>query len=338
MKFINTADWHFAPYSYDTIIKQSGLPDRLNSLVTTLNNMFNYGRENKIKNIVVNGDILHNKSVIYSFSLSILLDLIKNNSDINFILLDGNHDMSSKTKDGVSGLKALDSISNVHTIHEIEKVENILFIPWKYASKELFKKEKSDYAISHFGLSEAQLNSGISIVSDISMKDLSNFKFVLLGHYHKAQYLKNKDTELFYTGNPTQLDWGEKGEIKRFLVVDTELHTTLSIPTVGYKKYFELDITKDNKNEIIEQAKQLKLDGHEVKLIKKEIFDTDDVSDDYRLIDKIDKDITNRGITSSMTDDQKLLKYLEIKNIPSDKIERYKNIGLEIINSVGTKK
>ena len=333
MKFIDTADWHFAPYSYDTIIKQSGLPDRLNSLVITLNNMFNYGRENKIKNIVVNGDILHNKSVIYSFSLSVLLDLIKNNSDMNFILLDGNHDMSSKTKDGVSGLKALDSISNVHTIHEIEKVENILFIPWKYASKELFKKEKSDYVISHFGLSEAQLNSGISIVSDISMKDLSNFKFVLLGHYHKAQYLKNKDTELFYTGNPTQLDWGEKGEVKRFLVVDTDTDQIISVPTIGYKQYHELKISKDNKEDILKQASELKENGHEIKLVKSEIFDTDDIKD-YKLVDKIERDITNRGIDSSMSMEEKIVKYLEIKNIPADKIEKYKRVGMEIISSI----
>jgi len=202
MKFIFTADLHFSTYNSDQIIKESGFPERLDSLIKTLNNMINYGREHNIKNIVVGGDILHNKN-----------------------LLDGNHDMSSKTIDSVSGLKSLDSEQNVHTIHEIEKIENIMFVPWKYASKEVLKNEKSDYLISHFGLNEGTLSSGISIVSDISIKDLSNFKFVLLGHYHRGQNITNDNTTLYYVGSPIQLDWSEKNEEKRFLVVDTNLNT-----------------------------------------------------------------------------------------------------------------
>jgi len=42
--------------------------------------------------------------------------------------------------------------------------------------------------ISHFGLSEGMLNSGMSIISDIGLKDLrGKYELVLLGHYHKPQ-------------------------------------------------------------------------------------------------------------------------------------------------------
>jgi hypothetical protein len=32
--------------------------------------------------------------------------------------------------------------------------------------------------------------------------------------------------------------------------------------------------------------------------------------------------------------EEKILKYLEIKNIPKDKIDRYKKIGIEIVSSI----
>ena len=51
------------------------------------------------------------------------------------------------------------------------------------------------------------------------------------------------------------------------------------------------------------------------------------------IVDKSEVDITNRGITSSMSEDDKLKRFMEIKEIPSDKTERYLNAGLEIINS-----
>ena len=336
MLFINSADWHFSNYSSDPVVKSTGLSEKLNSLVTTINNMIQYGRENKIKRQVVGGDVLHNKSVVHTFAMSVLIDLFKNNSDIEFILLNGNHDESSRSSDSVSGLKALDFIPNVHVISEVEKTENILFVPWKHVTKELFQKEKSDYVVSHFGLSEGQLNSGISIVSDVSLKNLSNFKSVLLGHYHKNQYLKNEHTELWYTGSIIQLDWGEKNDEKRFLVVDSNTNNILSIPTIGYKKYCEFDINKENREEILKKIFDLKSEGHHIKLNKTDDVDVTDFKDDFNIVNKVEKDITNRGITSSMSSGDKLDRYMEIKEIPVEKKSSYKNIALDIIDKVSS--
>lgn len=333
MKFIYTADWHFSNYSNDVIIKESGLAERLHYLVVTIMNIINYAREKKIKKIIIGGDILHNKSVIYSFALSVLIDLFKNNSDIEFITLDGNHDMSSRTIEGVSGLKALDSISNVQTIHECEVIENIVFVPWKYVTKEKIREYNTDYLISHFGVNEAVLNSGISIVSDVALKDLSHFKTVLLGHYHKPQFLKN----LYYVGSPIHLDRGEKNEDKRFLVVDTDNHTIESVLTEGYKKYYELKIDAENKMSVLSEIAKLKELGHEVRLIKTSDVDTSDLEKDFDVVDKQERDITNRGITANMTMSDKLNRYMEIKEIPEEKREIYRLAALEIIDSCSSK-
>jgi len=334
MKFILTADLHLSLYGNDDINKESNLPERLHSIITSMENMIKYGIDNHIQNFVVAGDIFHNKSIIYSIAQSSLIDLVRKYKTIDFILLDGNHDMSSRTTNSISSLKSLDSEKNVHVIHEIEQIENITFVPWKHVSKEYFSSITSDYLISHFGVNEGKLSSGVSLVSDISSKDLSHFKFVLLGHYHANQNFTYNNTEIYYVGSPIQLDWGEKHEEKRFLVVDSKKNEIISIPTSGYKKYFELEIKKDNVKEVLEEAKKLQEQGEFVRLRKLEEVDTVDIQDSYHIIDDTENDITNRGVSTTMSMEQKLLKYLEIKKIRPEDYEMYKSIGMDIVNSI----
>jgi len=194
------------------------------------------------------------------------------------------------------------------------------------------KSGKAKYLISHFGLSEGILNSGMSIISDLSITDLAGrYEYVLLGHYHKPQMIDREDITLYYVGSPIQIDWGEKNEEKRFLIVDTETEYIESIPTTGYTKYCEYTITNEDKDEVLKVAEQLKSEGHFVKLVMEETVDTEGM-DDFILIDRRERDITNRGITTSMSMVDKLTRFLEIKEIPKDEIEEYLNTANFIID------
>lgn len=331
MRYIYTADIHGSSYSQDKIISESNLPVRLHSIKNVMIEMIEYGLKNNIPNLIIGGDLFHNKSIIHSIAQSLFLDIVRSYRQIKFIILDGNHDMSSMTGDGVSATKCFDNEENVITIHETKLIENILFVPWNPKTMyEDIKHGKEDYLISHFGLNEGKLNSGISIISDLGLKDVKQYKRCYLGHYHLAQEIAN----VIYVGDPLQLDWGEKNEIKRFLAINSETGEEKSIITKGYTKYIQFEITKENKNEIIEQSKLLKNEGHYVKINKFEDFDTSDIENDFNIINKKEIDITNRGITSSMSDSAKLDRYLAIKEIPEGKREIYKRIALEIINSI----
>jgi len=328
MRFVAIADLHLSMYAQDSIIPETSLPERLNSLNIVLRNTADYALGNDIKNIVIAGDILHNKSIIHSIAQSIFLDYVREYKEITFITLDGNHDLSSKSGKGVSALKSLDSELNVDMIHLPKIIENILFVPWNPETMiDDIKNNDADYLVSHFGLNEAQLSSGISIVSDIKLRDLSKFKHCILGHYHLPQTVGN----VTYVGSPIQLDWGEKGEEKRFLVVDTDLGKVKSIPTIGYKKYMEYKITNENKDEIVEEARKSKEEGHYVQIVKTENIDTVDLSNEFKIVDKSEVDITNRGIITSMSQVERNKKYLEIKEIKD--IEKYEKVGIDIIES-----
>ena len=337
MKFAYTADWHLSRYGQDKVEDVDNLPERLSSIKSTLYEIADYCRKESIIKIMVGGDLLHNKSVIYTLAQDIMLDFFRNNKDIEFIVIDGNHDLSGKGENVVSALKSLDNEENVTRIqgdHYLDSVNDILYVPYSTRMVEIIKNNSAKYLISHFGLNEAILNSGISVVADIGIKDLvGKYKYVLLGHYHLPQEILSEEIDIHYVGSVIQLDWGEKNETKRFLVVDTEIENIQSIPTTGYKKYIEYEIDSENRSEVIEEARLSKEKGDHVKIIKKEKIDISDVEDEFRIIDKTEKDITNRNLNSSMSLADKLERYLEIAEIDEKYREDYKKTAFEIVDS-----
>jgi DNA repair exonuclease SbcCD nuclease subunit len=333
MKFLFTADIHLSRYAQDKVDSESNLPERLHSIKNALYSMGEYCQNNDIDLFIIGGDIMHTKSVIYSIAQDIMLDFFEKYEDIEFWVLDGNHDLSGKGQGALSSLRPLHHVQNVEWISR-NPVGNDDFvcIPYSYEVVNQVKKDERKILISHFGLSEGVLNSGISIVSQIKLNDLiGKYDLVLLGHYHKPQEIIRDDIKLYYVGSPIQLDWGEKGDEKRFLVVDTDTLDVQSIPTTGYKKHIELEINSKNKEEVFQLAEQAQSAGDYVKIVKTETVDIE--SDQFTVIDKSEKDITNRGVTSTMSDKDKLQRFMEIKEIPSDKQEGYLAKGLELIES-----
>jgi len=331
MKFLYTADIHLSGYSQDKIV--NNLPERLHSINNVLHEMAKYCIDHDISTFIIGGDILHGKSLIHAMAQSIMLDFFREYQQrLEFIILDGNHDLGGRGVGAVSALKSLDNEPNVMRIGETETIGDIMFVPYSPDMVKHIKSGKAKYLISHFGLSEGILNSGMSIISDLSITDLAGrYEYVLLGHYHKPQMIDREDITLYYVGSPIQIDWGEKNEEKRFLIVDTETEYIESIPTTGYTKYCEYTITNEDKDEVLKVAEQLKSEGHFVKLVMEETVDTEGM-DDFILIDRRERDITNRGITTSMSMVDKLTRFLEIKEIPKDEIEEYLNTANFIID------
>ena len=336
MKFTFIADIHLSHYGQDKIEDTTNLPQRLHSLQEVLHEIAKYTVDKNINKMIIGGDILHGKSVIHAIAQDIMLDFFEEwSKTIDFFIIDGNHDLSGKGSNVVSALKSLRNIDNLRWIpfNETMSIDNdrVLLIPYGPNMTEKILNNQSKILISHFGLNEGVLNSGISIVSDISIKNLiGKYELVLLGHYHKPQEIIRDDIKLYYVGSPIQLDWGEKNDEKRFLVVDTETLEVKSIPTKGYRKHIELNITNSNKSKILKIAKEEKEKGNFVKILKREIVDLD-TNDDFMIIDKVERDVTNRGITSSMSQRDKFQKFLEIKEVPQQDHENYIKKALELV-------
>lgn len=334
IRFLFSADWHLSRYSNDNVELTSNLPERLDGIRNAMYHMSEFAINNGINTIIVGGDVLHGKSIIHALAQDIMLDYFRNNSKLNFIVIDGNHDKSGKSQSVVSALKSIDNEPNVTRISKPLQVGEIMYVPYSDDIMiDSIKKHSATYLISHFGLNEAQLNSGISISADIKLSDLiGKYKTVLLGHYHLSQEIIRDEIKLYYVGSLIELDYGERDNEKRFLVVDTEKDTVESIPSVGFKKHFRFELNAENKTEVVEKARRLKKEGHHIQMTQTENMNVSDIREEFQIINKIPKDVTNRGLTSSMSTRDKLKRYLEIKGIPENQHEEYLAIGLEVIN------
>jgi DNA repair exonuclease SbcCD nuclease subunit len=293
--------------------------------------MASYCYEQEIDTMIIGGDLLHGKSVIYAIAQNLMLEFFRRHRDLTFYVIDGNHDLASRGQDAVSALVSLDSEDNVKRCQDTScPLQNMLLVPYSSSMIPIIKNNKADILISHFGLNEGVLNSGLSIISDLGVKDLAGrYKIVLLGHYHKPQEIITDDIQIYYAGSPIQLDWGEKHDEKRFLVVDSEKLEVESVLTNGYKPYIEFELRKDNIDKVVKAAEICQKAGAHVRIIKKESIDISKVKD-FVVVDKSDKDITNRGITKSMSDDDVHMKYLEIREIPESDYSLYMDVAKEI--------
>ena len=343
MKAVIIADIHLSRYSQDSIESTSNLPMRLHGINQAFLNILKYCYDNLIKNVIILGDVLHTKSIIHSLAQSIMLDWFRNNKNIDFIIIDGNHDLSGKGSDAISALKSVDSESNVFRIpgskyHDLDN--DILYVPYSTEMVSVIKNSSAKYLMSHFGLSEGMLDSGISIKSEISMKDLrGKYENVFLGHYHKPQEIMEENIKLSYVGSLIQLDWGEKNQDKRFFDLDFEKNELKEILTNGYKKHVEfiLDENTIDTEEIVKKANQMLELGHSVNLIKKSknIQLNENLISNIKIIDRTEVDITNRGINQSMNEMDKFKKYLNIKNISEGEQEEYLKEAMILMEDIG---
>ena len=339
MRFAFIADIHLSRYGQDKLEDDSNLPERLHSIKAALYEVAEYCIANDIPTIIIGGDVLHGKSIIYAIAQDIMIEFFRTfGKQVNFYVIDGNHDLSGKGEDVVSALKSIETIPGVSWIPHDKtwRIDDgdILLVPYSYNVPNVVKDNKARILISHFGLTEGVLNSGMSIISSISMKDLAGrYDLVLLGHYHKPQEIIRDDISMYYVGSLIQLDWGEKGEEKRFLVVDSETLQVDSIPITQYRQHIEIELTHENRDDAFKAAQDAKEAGHHVKMLLKDKVDLTGVKGDFNIVDRTEVDITDRGITSTMSQQDRVNRYLEIKEIPEKLRDAYAKEAFDIIQN-----
>ena len=110
--------------------------------------------------------------------------------------------------------------------------------------------------------------------------------------------------------------------------------TVKSVPTLGYKKVYEYEVNETNKDKILKEAKIHKEEGHVVRVIKKEKIDTVELEEDFIVIDKTERDITNRGLSSTMSEKEKIERFVQIHEdeVQEDEREDYINAAMLFIN------
>ena len=163
------SDLHYSGYTNNHLVEYKGIktPETLAYIDATLRNILNELVKRGITRLIVGGDIFHNKSIVYVDAAEMFRETIEEYPSIEWIMIHGNHDVSARTSSGKSAIRIFDNIKNVNIIkNKFEKIGNILYVPWSTDLPTIVNQNKADILVSHFGLNEGILNSGLSLVSE----------------------------------------------------------------------------------------------------------------------------------------------------------------------------
>ena len=332
--FLFTADVHLKSWN-DNIYTDEGISLKLSEILQCVTDMCEYAEENNIKDIIIGGDLNDTKGIVNVSSFVKFKEIIEKYKNLTFHIIPGNHDYAGRASQTFA-VELLSGVSNINIYTEKTVLDYITLLPW--SDQDLVSKvndlKENRIFISHFGLDEAQLSSGISIRSGISANMLAKFEVSLLGHYHKPQELKVGDSRIIYSGSLIPLRRDEINENKRFLHVEVGDEIDIKyIPTKGYRNYYEFVLEEDTDiDEVLEKIEELKNENNYVLLKdnrKKIDSKTKNILDQVQYIHQYEEEFESRGITTNMELKEQLNKWCTIKNIPENEVDEYVEIGLK---------
>ena len=257
MRYVILGDPHFGGgYSLGKIDSEKQLNSRLLDHAKTMNSVIDYCADNFIDTLIITGDVFEHRRPdssqisIFSGLLARLSDL-----DIHTHIVVGNHDIiRSHNATTIDMLKKL-KLSHVHVWSEIETVHigNINFIFLPYRTRQMLQCITNNEAVGfisdriRFEIKSINNDDPVVIVGHYAIKSakahgvLLDFNTVseivlpveifrgidatIMGHIHQHQIISN-DPFVTHVGSMERSDFGEVGEDKYFLVIDTETEKT----------------------------------------------------------------------------------------------------------------
>lgn len=175
-----------------------------------------------IKDIVIAGDIFHDRNEVSVLTMHIATEFFKILKDFNIVILVGNHDAYYRDRSDVNSIDifhAWDNISIVNNITTIEAFDKkITFVPW---AAKLVDIPQSDLIFGHFEITSFKLNKNKICSHGLNSVDLLNkAPLIITGHFHYRDERNYSNGKILYTGNPFQMDWSDCNTVKGIHLLD----------------------------------------------------------------------------------------------------------------------
>jgi DNA repair exonuclease SbcCD nuclease subunit len=256
IEFLVFSDAHFYEHSHysednanfslsgvSSIVSFKNINSRLHDTVKIVNNIIQYALKRNITHIFFCGDFLHSKKSVTKDVFNVTVNLFRqceSYSALEFIMIPGNHDFSSK--DGSShSLQAIKDFNNVRVLespHDHCFIGNraernytkIIGIPYTEDKEEFITNFNSNNAnnldadyniiLCHTGIQGAKVGSSYVMVKEHDV-DTGNLQFnrytaCFFGHYHEHQKVS---LNAWIVGAPAEHDWGDRDGTRGFLHV-----------------------------------------------------------------------------------------------------------------------
>jgi DNA repair exonuclease SbcCD nuclease subunit len=210
-KMILTGDFH----------AQKGI--KIDILINYLKYVHNYCIEEDIRDIIVLGDLFEKSSSIKNEAFIPLVKqlYLMKDGGINFIIIIGNHDAINKDNDSI-----VEVFSSIATIVKDSFILNdMAFVSYTKEESKFAEidPEKIKYLFTHVPIADFSFDNAYHATEKHAFKTtvFEDFQFVFTGHFHRHQSKKN----IVYVGSPYQMNFGEIGQEKGFVVFDSDLES-----------------------------------------------------------------------------------------------------------------
>lgn len=216
-------------------------------------------REKEIDEIIIPGDVFHNRSQISVETLSVAKKFFDFFKDFKIIISAGNHDCFLKNTSTINSISLLDGWNNI-TVVDKEPViieannKKISLIPW---GVEIDQMPNVDIMFGHFEINSFHMNSYKICEHGMSYSNLlKKAKTVISGHFHKKDHKTYQNGQIVYLGSPYQHNFGDMLDDRGIYIFDIENETFEFIENNVSPKHYKIYTSKyseDDKkiNEII---------------------------------------------------------------------------------------
>lgn len=181
-------------------------------------------KSRSIKDIIIPGDIFHDRNDIAVNTLHNVTDIFDCLRDFNIIITVGNHDAFYKDKSDINSVSILRGWSNITVVDKLVVLEThrrkIAFCPWGQNIEEV---PACDLIVGHFEINSFKMNSFKVCTNGLKASDLtSRAKLTITGHFHHREERKYEEGTILYVGCPYQQDWGDYGTTKGLYTLDLD--------------------------------------------------------------------------------------------------------------------
>ena len=243
LKIIHTADLHLDS-RLETNLDSSKAKKRRRELILSFENIVGYARREKVRLFIIAGDMFDHKKVTPD-TVKTVASIISDASEIDFLILLGNHDENnpfSNIPELPSNLKIFSDIWEYHNYDNVtvagiqisELNKNVI-----YSSLSL-SPERYNIAVLHG-----------DIQNEISLSSLKgkNIDYLALGHIHEhSEGILDERGKYAYCGCPESRGFDESG-IKGFYLLDTESREAQFISGFSVRNMFEIEVDISGKND-----------------------------------------------------------------------------------------
>jgi DNA repair exonuclease SbcCD nuclease subunit len=202
--------------------------------------------ERNITDIIIAGDIFHNRHEIGVNTIHAahkFFDILK---DFNIIAITGNHDCFYKDKSDINSISILNN-KNITVFQELRSFtingKSFAFCPWGTDVKDI---PKSDVIVGHFEITNFKMNHHKVCDHGLETESLlDKAKLIISGHFHYREHRKySNGRSILYLGSPHELDFGDRDQIKGISILDTETLEIDFIENTTSPKHKKIPISK----------------------------------------------------------------------------------------------